>query len=149
MTTSTCTIPDCSAPACARGMCSKHYMRVRRHGDANAIHHPGRHTDTQLTVARSQFPDRSPRTQARFARTLRFESSLRYLGEEGYLAKAITAATRPRNGSLNFKKLEELMDNRVAVALEERELKLNEMTDRLPPARGVSAPALSRRLWRT
>jgi hypothetical protein len=144
MTTSTCTIPDCPAPARARGMCSKHYMRVRRHGDANAIHHPGRQADTQLTVARSQFPDRSPRTQARFARTLRFESSLRYLGEEGYLVKAITAATR-RNGSLNFEKLEGLMEYRVAVALEEREQDLT--NDRPPdpdPRIGCSSTATRR-----
>jgi hypothetical protein len=99
-------------------------MRVRRYGDANATHHPGPKDDAGFTaLARTQFPDRSPRTQARFARTLRFESFLRHLGEEGYLAKAITAATR-RNGSLNFEKLEGMMEYRVAVALEEREQNL-------------------------
>jgi hypothetical protein len=98
-------------------------MRIRRHGDANATHRRGRKDDTGLTaLARTQFPDRSPRTQARFARTMRFESFLRHLGEEGYLAKAITAATR-RNGSLNFAKLERMMEYRVAVALEDAALK--------------------------
>ena len=110
-------------------------MRARRYGDANATHRPGPRDDTGLTaLARTQFPDRSPRTQARFARTLRFESVLRHLGEEGYLAKAITAATR-RNGSLNFEKLEGMMEYRVAVALEDAALKADRS-----PARQQAQP---------
>lgn len=45
MSDATCSSPDCNtavpAPGGARGMCSKHYHRFRRHGDASIVHPHG------------------------------------------------------------------------------------------------------------
>jgi hypothetical protein len=37
-----CTIPGCYSQAVAWGLCTKHYMRNRRHGDPNAAFKRGR-----------------------------------------------------------------------------------------------------------
>src|SRR5262245_10768530 len=38
----TCTIPGCTAPVLAKGLCTKHYNRVRRTGDAATVKPAGR-----------------------------------------------------------------------------------------------------------
>lgn len=35
MEKSTCSVDDCVSPGTTRGLCSKHYSRLRRHGDVN------------------------------------------------------------------------------------------------------------------
>jgi len=37
-----CTIPGCTDSAVAMGLCAKHYMRLRRTGDAATVNPPGR-----------------------------------------------------------------------------------------------------------
>jgi len=36
-----CEIPDCQGKAQGKGLCGKHYMRLRRTGDANVVRQPG------------------------------------------------------------------------------------------------------------
>jgi hypothetical protein len=37
-----CSAEDCTTPARASGLCAKHYMRQRRHGDTSVVGKPGR-----------------------------------------------------------------------------------------------------------
>jgi hypothetical protein len=40
--TKTCSFPDCHAKALAKGLCAKHYMRLRRRGDPAKVGRRGR-----------------------------------------------------------------------------------------------------------
>lgn len=108
---SQCSVPDCGAPASAHGLCAKHYMRARRHGDPGVTHKRGPKPDPSSNA--EMIEELSPRTRARFDRAMRLDHWLRELGDEGYIEQAITAATRP-NGSLNFAKVLAIMEMRAA-----------------------------------
>jgi hypothetical protein len=92
-------------------------MRSRRHGDPSLIHKRGPKANLST---RSLFKDPSPRTQARLDRAIRLDRWLREeFGDDGYIEQAIADATRP-NGSLNFSKLQTIMENRAVMLLARR-----------------------------
>jgi hypothetical protein len=68
-----CTHPDCSATATAKGLCPKHYMRLRRHGDAGSVMKAGRPkvTEPWVVLVHDSFRYLSPRTRSRFIRACR------------------------------------------------------------------------------
>jgi hypothetical protein len=104
-----CSIPDCGTPASAGGLCPKHYMRARRHGDPGIVHKRGPKAGPKL---RGVGLFVSPRTEARFDRAWRLDRWLQHeFGAEPYLDEAIKAATRP-NGSLNFAKVLDIIERR-------------------------------------
>ena len=66
-----CSITRCGNDAVIKGLCRKHYMRLRRNGDATATKTPGpkpREADPLEEFARTMVRDRSPRTLARCRR---------------------------------------------------------------------------------
>src|SRR5271169_5815153 len=91
----TCSIPDCANRAAAHGLCQKHYMRLRRHGDPGAVNKRGPKPAADAEAARMMLPESSPRTQARFACALRLDKDIREVfGEKMILLTASAAATR-------------------------------------------------------
>lgn len=68
-------------------------------------------------IAAVVFQEQSARTQARWARALWLDQELcRLLSVEPFYEEAARMATRP-NGSLNFAKLQELMEDRAAMLI--------------------------------
>jgi len=66
-----CQITGCQGKVVARGLCAKHYMRVRRTGDPHLTKKPGRPRE-QNVVARDLFGGTwSPRTVARYAAAMK------------------------------------------------------------------------------
>lgn len=117
-----CSIADCGIPARAHGLCQKHYMRTRRHGDAEATRRRGRKASDSgapIRVAQDLFIEHSPRTQARFARALQMHQKLKHHFDVDLWEQAIKVATRP-NGSMNFALLERYVEDRVCQLLAER-----------------------------
>ena len=114
-----CSVPDCGAAARTRGLCQKHYMRTRRHGDPDATKRPGREASRFTEIARDVFRDQSPRTQARFARALRMARLIADnfdLDFDAVWAEAHKAAVRP-NGSMNFTVLLQSLEDRAAMLI--------------------------------
>jgi hypothetical protein len=93
-----CTIDGCAAKPIAKGLCSKHYMRVRRGGDASKKRKPGPKPDKWRVQARKT-SEMSDRTFARCKAALRM---LRGAGID--TVPFIKAASRP-NGSVNVSRL--------------------------------------------
>jgi hypothetical protein len=93
-----CTFPDCSAAAVAKGLCAKHTMRLRRHGDPATVNRRGRKAGA--SPEREAMADRSDRTYARFRRGARLLSAA---GLD--LAPVLAACSRP-NGSKNWAQFE-------------------------------------------
>jgi hypothetical protein len=111
-----CSISDCPSTARANGLCQKHYMRARRHGDANTIGKRGPKPDTGLATIRTLFRDLSPRTQARYIRALRLSQFLRDEFGVDLFEQAAAEATRP-NGSMSFNGLLQAIElSRAALA---------------------------------
>jgi hypothetical protein len=107
-----CTVPDCQSPAVVKGLCVKHYMRLRRHGDPAKVNRPGR-KDKDAPV-RAQLSDISDRTYARFMRATRL---LRGIGED---AQPVLARCIRPNGSVNYALFEQLAEGMAAMAAVER-----------------------------
>jgi hypothetical protein len=69
-----CSASDCGRPAAVKGLCSMHYMRLRRNGDPNEKKKSGPKAiefslEVERLVARLE-RGRSPRTVARFKRAM-------------------------------------------------------------------------------
>jgi hypothetical protein len=99
-----CKIEGCNAEATAKGLCAKHYMRARRHGDANTVQKRGAKLNPSKDIQRkimSQI-DWSPRTFERWwlAMSIAWKSA----ASEEERTQIILNATRP-NGSVNVSKL--------------------------------------------
>jgi hypothetical protein len=108
-----CTFADCPAPAVAKGLCAKHYMRLRRHGDPAKVNARGRRDgDAAARKAMSQLSDR---TYARFQRGLRL---LRLFELDA--APVIAKCTRP-NGSINCAMFERVAEGMAAMTLAKRD----------------------------
>lgn len=104
-----CAFPDCHAPAVAKGLCAKHNMRLRRHGDPAKVNRAGRKDeDRQVREALSDVSDRS---YARFQRGLLL---LRRLGLDA--EPVIKKSARP-NGSMNWARFEGLAESMAAARL--------------------------------
>jgi hypothetical protein len=99
-----CTIDGCDAVATVKGLCAKHYMRLRRHGDASTVKSAGRPRDARKVTMAQLFPELSPRTQHRYAMAMGVLGWLKAnTGEDAY-QRVFDAATRV-NGSVNVSKL--------------------------------------------
>ena len=106
-----CAFPDCQAKAVAKGLCAKHYMRLRRHGDPAKVNARGRRDGD--TAARKMMSELSDRSYARFQRGL---GLLRLF--ELDVAPVIAKCTRP-NGSMNSAMFERLAESMAAMTLAE------------------------------
>jgi hypothetical protein len=89
-----CSIEGCYAKPVAKGLCAKHYMRVKRQGSPDKTGKPGRPRSLGLDLTRSVFPDYSARTIARH------NKALQMLGSEALRKNVIQKNTRP-NGSIS------------------------------------------------
>jgi hypothetical protein len=93
-----CEIDGCDGEPVAKGLCAKHYMRLRRAGDPSRVRKPG----PKRSLMRSVLPaEWSPRAQARFAQAMRM---LEDAGGGAEKQQAVKTASRP-NGSVNVSKL--------------------------------------------
>jgi hypothetical protein len=108
-----CIFPDCQARAVAKGLCAKHAMRLRRHGDPAKVNRAGR-KDGDADV-RELMRELSDRSYARYMRGLRL---LRLLELDA--APVIKQSTRP-NGSMNWAEFERLAESLATMALAERD----------------------------
>jgi len=97
-----CKIEGCDAKPVAKGLCSKHYMRERRHGSADEVRKPGRPRSPALDTYRQLFREWSPRTLARHRRAMDIMHSLNLV--EGEIQKFIEAHMRP-NGTLRVNQM--------------------------------------------
>ena len=130
--TRSCTFPNCQARAVAKGLCAKHAMRLRRHGDPAKVHRAGR-KDGDADV-RELMRELSDRSYARYMRGLRLLSLF-----ELDVAPVIKQCTRP-NGSMNWAKFEQLAESLVTMALAEREM--SEVVRTAPTAGGPAKRAI-------
>jgi hypothetical protein len=94
---SMCRIEGCDAKPVAKGLCPKHYMRERRHGSVDEVRKSGRPRDQVLDLYRSLFREWSPRTLARYKRTMDILNGLKLAEVE--IKAFIINHTRP-NGTL-------------------------------------------------
>jgi hypothetical protein len=90
-----CRIDGCDREPTAKGLCAKHYMRLRRAGDPNHVRKSGPKPSENRSLL-------TPRARARFAQAMRTLEDAGGGAEEKL--QAIRAARRP-NGSLNVSKL--------------------------------------------
>ena len=108
--TNSCAIEGCEAPASARGLCPRHYVRTRRHGDPTVVKPPGAPRNVLKAMARQAIgiPDKmSERTFNRFWRAM---GILKWLGANAGEAaeQRIWDAARRPNGRFNVSKLHDL-----------------------------------------
>jgi hypothetical protein len=66
-----CTIEGCDAKSVAKGLCSKHYMRLKRQGNADEVGKAGRLKNPGIETYRMLFREWSPRTLARYIRAVK------------------------------------------------------------------------------
>lgn len=99
-----CSIDGCDDPVKAHGLCAKHYMRLRRNGDARAVKPPGPQASEHRRAMRYTLREMSDRT---FARYLKSVKMIRACG--GDAKQAVSECARP-NGSINVSKLERLAE---------------------------------------
>ena len=100
-----CAQPDCQAKAVAKGLCGRHYMRLRRHGDAGKVKKKGRPSGSRAAVlgafAGSGVSQRSLDRYIRAIKLLRAHG----IDYEPFIKRA----SRP-NGSMNMLRLEEMAE---------------------------------------
>jgi hypothetical protein len=105
-----CSIRQCGSKAAARGLCRKHYMRLRRNGDAAVTKLPGpklRQDDPLEELARMLVRDRSPRTLARCRRASTLLMALSPKSRKHYVARSMV------DGAINVSKLLRLVEEEV------------------------------------
>lgn len=110
------TCQHCERPTKARGLCAKHYMRLRRTGHAATI--TGRQPDVDRSLIRDMYAGEgrmSDRTFARFWNALQQYKALTTMGfiDPGTELEMLDASTRP-NGSINVSRFAEGAANLVA-----------------------------------
>src|SRR3954452_23181247 len=93
-----CTIEGCGNKPVAKGLCAKHYMRLRRTGDPLRTRRSGPKPSALVAAQRELLRDCSDRAFARY------RLALELLPSKEDRKRAIAAASRP-NGSLNISKL--------------------------------------------
>jgi hypothetical protein len=100
-----CSIHPCDNPAIIKGLCRKHYMRLRRNGDAAVTRKPGpkpsqaagdKHVEELIDMLAG---NRSPRTRARCRRVAVLLMSLGDIDLEGFIT------TSEANGVINVSNL--------------------------------------------
>jgi hypothetical protein len=98
-----CSIEGCDGKAIAKGLCAKHYMRLRRTGDPGSERKRGRprDQDEMLAMTRTMFKEFSPRTIARHVRA----SRLLFAVLDGKTHEEIIKSCIRPSGSFNFSKL--------------------------------------------
>jgi hypothetical protein len=89
-----CDVAGCPNNSVAKGLCAKHYMRQRRHGDASTARKRGPASERPAGV--------SARTWSRFARAGRLFQALGYPREDFVHAME---QTKRRNGKFNVSAL--------------------------------------------
>jgi hypothetical protein len=105
-----CSIKRCGGKAAVRGLCRKHYMRLRRNGDAAVTKLPGpkpRQDDPSEELARMLVRDRSPRTLARCRRASTLLMALSPKSRKHYVARSMV------DGAMNVSKLLRLVEDEV------------------------------------
>jgi hypothetical protein len=109
-----CSIEGCDGKTALKGLCAKHYMRVRRTGDPSKTWLPGPPRKAGLTAfLRSQFSDLSPNTQNRHIRAYKV---LAAFGGQEALEAAILKASRA-NGPVNVAAMLRQADLALSMAL--------------------------------
>src|SRR4051812_5922697 len=93
-----CSIEGCAGQPVAKGLCSKHYMRVRRTGNSLMTRKPGPTSSKTSLMLTTLFPDWSA------SRCSRYKLAMALCPNLEERNRVIGAATRP-NGSLNVRKL--------------------------------------------
>src|SRR6266481_8229431 len=98
-----CRIKGCYGKSVAHGLCQKHYMRLRRHGDPKWDAKPGpKPLEWRKEMREKFFPEMSPRTWARYCKAFLLLHSPGVSNEDRNWA--FEQASRP-NGSVNVSKL--------------------------------------------
>jgi len=102
-----CSIKRCGNDAVIKGLCRKHYMRLRRNGDATTTKTPGPkpRADPIEEAARMMVRDRSPRTLARCRRALTLLARLSPEIQKDYLTNSTA------DGAVNVSKLLRLAED--------------------------------------
>ena len=112
--TKPCTFRGCKGKAVAKGLCGKHNMRLRRHGDPAKVNARGRRDGDAAT--RKMMSELSDRSYARFQRGL---GLLRLFELDA--APVIAKCTR-KNGSMNCAMFERLAEGMAPMTPSERYL---------------------------
>jgi hypothetical protein len=104
-----CSITRCGNDAVIKGLCRKHYMRLRRNGDATVTKTPGPkpRADPHDELARKMVRDRSPRTLARCRRAWTLSHAIGPKFIQEYLAASKI------DGAVNVSKLLRLAEDEV------------------------------------
>jgi hypothetical protein len=100
-----CAHPDCQAETVAKGLCGRHYMRLRRHGDTEKVKKKGRPSGRRAAVLGAF--EGSGVSQRSLDRNIH---AIKLLHTHGINHEPfIKNATRP-NGSMNMLRLEEMAE---------------------------------------
>jgi hypothetical protein len=119
-----CTIEGCGARATAKGLCAKHYMRTRRHGDPNQTKPRGAPRNAwKASVREMMSHEMSERSFNRYFGALKKMTRTGFTKEAAQ--ETIAEATRP-NGSLNYSKLVAITDFVVKAAAAKRKAEARE-----------------------
>lgn len=90
-----CKIEGCGSPVTAKGLCARHYMRTRRHGDAAVLKKRGPAHDAGRAATYAMMKPISPRSFARFWGALR---KLERAGATEAAKKQLIAEATSKNG---------------------------------------------------
>jgi hypothetical protein len=105
-----CSIKRCGNKVAVKGLCRKHYMRLRRNGDAAVTKLPGpkpRQDDPLEELACMLVTDRSPRTLARCRRASTLLMALSPKSRKHYVVRSMV------DGAVNVSKLLRLVEDEV------------------------------------
>jgi hypothetical protein len=117
-----CAHPDCQAETVAKGLCGRHYMRLRRHGDTEKVKKKGRPSGRRAAVLGAfEGSGVSQRSLDRYIHAIKLLHT-HGIDHEPFIKNA----TRP-NGSMNMLRLEEMAEFAVI--------------EKLYPSNAISTPA--------